>query len=134
MTEYETILGMIGQVDPEDTSKLDEIDARVWCYKEGLDYAGAVNGKHYFLLGEKYRVGEEDDHPSAPEYTRSRDALKSIRPEGWVFEIKQYPEDWRACLSKGRLMKRVCASGYKTEHLAELHVIIQAIAYERGNK
>ena len=32
MTDAETILKMIENVDPADTAKLDEIDALVWCW------------------------------------------------------------------------------------------------------
>jgi hypothetical protein len=34
MTAAETILKIIENVDPADTAKLDEIDARVWCWLE----------------------------------------------------------------------------------------------------
>lgn len=72
-----------------------------------------------------------------------RDALKAIRPEGWFIEVKCYPpygfyrysigrlgED----LFKFRLNSPVDNSSKKTlfaktEELAELHTIIQAIQY-----
>jgi hypothetical protein len=38
MTDAETILKMIETVDPTDTAKLDEIDARVWCWLKGHEY------------------------------------------------------------------------------------------------
>ena len=38
MTEAETILKMIETVDPADTTKLDEIDARVWCSVASYDF------------------------------------------------------------------------------------------------
>lgn len=134
------ILKMIEEVDPNDTAKLDEIDARVWCwlneniyvphpyqdtwnyrYKPSADFEGYICGS----LG----AGEE-----AQQYTRSRDALKSIRPEGWIYDCEWY--------SKNRFTARF----YKldsdeiqeespvlpTEELAELHAIIQVVAYERS--
>lgn len=64
MTDHEIILKMIETVDPDDSVKLDEIDLAVYKY-----------------------IGEL--HMMLPKVTRSRDALKAIRPDGW---------DCRVCL------------------------------------
>ena len=72
--------------------------------------------------------------PSMPQYTRSRDALKAIRPEGWLKNSFQYvlggfvsvlynPDDTEAETRQRRL---------PTEELAELHAIIQATEHMRG--
>ena len=134
MTEYETILSMIEEVDPSDVVKLDEIDIRVICWIRNREWGGWHGEGHTatgsWAIKDGKRVdGSYANHSTFPRLSRSRDALKEIRPEGWAFEIKEYPKDWRACLSKGNFMKRVCGSGYKTEQLAELHVIIQAISF-----
>jgi hypothetical protein len=77
------------------------------------------------------------NHSSFTRLSRSRDALKAIRPKGWLvmslrtfkgggwFCALKWPEEsheshWHSCIAKGG-----------TEELAELHAIIQAIAYER---
>jgi hypothetical protein len=59
MTEAETILKLIESVDPKDTAKLDEIDARVWCYLH-YERFGSI-GRHnepigYFLELEKQNL------------------------------------------------------------------------------
>ncbi len=130
MSDHQMILKMIEEVSPDDTAKLDEIDARVWCYTNeeairpfvGGDFQYRKEGDWYFLN-------------SFPEYTRSRDALKAIRPEGWVFEIEcrsSFFDNWDCCgcdwVNEG---KTFIAARCKTEELAELHAIIQAISFER---
>lgn len=150
----ETILQMIESVDPSDTAKLDEIDARVWifldpkrgqfkCIEPYTDYHVPDDcdpAETYKIM----LVEPIESHPGAVtkrksfhmpsvSYTRSRDALKQIRPEAYSFRIRA-----------GRLSNNCKAvhigrvptvsfeySGYKTEELAELHAIIQAINYER---
>lgn len=69
-------------------------------------------------------------------YTRSRDALKAIRPRGWGFDIQTH--NHRGDVVSWRCIAELCdkqvhfSSGVLlSEELAELHAIIQAIAYER---
>jgi len=105
------ILKMIETVDPSDTAKLDEIDARVFNYVADFDYTPTIQCPY--------------------QYTRSRDALKAIRPEGWQLKMNILPD--RALyqikhLKSGDLM----ATELPTEELAELHSIIQAIEHERS--
>ena len=38
MEDVDQLLKMIGEVSPEDAAKLDEIDARVWCFIDGIDF------------------------------------------------------------------------------------------------
>jgi hypothetical protein len=121
-TQAETILKMIETVDPTDTAKLDEIDARVAEYTQDQD----CEDPHIFQDYLDFRKHGFD----VPFYTRSRDALRAIRPERWQFEIRQYPKDWRCSVGKGGFMKRVGSSA-ETEELAELHAIIQAMEFER---
>src|ERR1700730_10498121 len=70
-------------------------------------------------------------------YTRSRDALRAIRPEGWhTYAVNvgdaTYDAYWGyACQIEG---DQIRTSGtLPTEELAELHAIIQAIEYERSS-
>ena len=62
MTDAEIIFKMIETVDPADTAKLDEIDARVWCW---------LNNKIFL------RINVDRPAAYAPTYTRSRNTLKS---------------------------------------------------------
>lgn len=129
MKDHEIILKLIEKVDPTDTAKLDEIDARVYLFLnpsawEAFERSSA-SGKPVISVTATEKV-------TAPEYTRSRDALKEIRPEGWGILIRQTPEGndcfiHRFDLSVGN--KNI--HRMPTEELAELHAIIQAVAYDR---
>lgn len=141
MTPAQEILRLIETVDPADTAKMDEIDARVRCFIENWRFISMI-APEIDILGTHIQFSYGSLLPEYPnfkhsqrtiKYTRSRDALKAVRPEGWVFEIKQYPKDCRCSLSMGEYMKRVCSSA-QTEELAEIHAIIQAIEYERTNE
>lgn len=118
MTDAQTILKMIESVDPSDTAKLDEIDLRTACLVQDKEF-----GSEYCRLSlRKY-----------PQYSRSRDALKAIRPDGWRLSLDQeiqVGDSWLARLKRtdGTFFCAVCA----TEELAELHCIIQAIEKERS--
>lgn len=143
MSEVKKILEMIESVDPNDTETLDEIDARVVVWLEpALEYIGVRREPDSDMFGEpvehhayKQKDGREfliypDEQK---QYTRSRDALKSIRPEGWQIVISNYATGfWTVVLSNDGL--NISAPSYlKTEELAELHAIIQAIEWERQN-
>jgi len=126
MKDHEIILKMIEEADPSDTAKLDEIDEKT----------------HRFLHGS---IRPKIEHRFIVQYTRSRDALKAIRPEGWMIQLSH---SWS--INKFRFSmvkfgdtkheKTINYMGYssewchRTEELAELHAIIQAIAYERAQK
>jgi hypothetical protein len=78
-------------------------------------------------------------HNPGPQYTRSRDALKAIRPEGFIFRSHLIMEDDDGdliyCYAFERrndfaLVGRTPT--LPTEELAELHAIIQAIEYKRA--
>lgn len=115
MTDAQTILRLIEAVDPEDSEKLDEIDALVFGLEREID---------------KVAIAIEVPRDSIPSYTRSRDALKAIRPEGFI-EID--------VTNGARCGLNLRAANYEafespklpTEELAELHAIIQAIEFER---
>lgn len=122
------ILKMIEEVAPDDTDKLHEIDARVWCWIEGIDpdqiFQGAT--KDYPAWKEPVAL--------AARYTRSRDALKAIRPEGYRTWAVPYAKDFWQGHAYKREGTSVVTRELSTEELAELHAIIQAIEYERAKK
>lgn len=128
MTDAQTILDMIEAVDPADTAGLDEIDARVDCYLARYSFV-----RMELSVDEKvYRCQRDNGCPhlfTPLSYTRSRDALKSIRPEGWEFSTYTHLGE-----SECRLNKPLVYAGYSrkhpTEELAELHPIIQARVYD----
>lgn len=137
MSEAKKILELIESVRPDDVETLDEIDARVWCYLNS----------YLFLSFEMVTVGDRgenkelsfdfetqrgDEESYLKRYikspTRSRDALKAIRPDGVVPVVSYYPEGFEGyCVgSKGHSPR------LPTEELAELHAVIQAIEWERS--
>ena len=127
MSEAQTILTMIEAVSPDDTDTLDEIDARVDCLVNGLEnnckpFVKPVFGTRVLAL-------------TARKYTRSRDALKAIRPEGFKVEIFSANARWSVYFTTHWNRNRQCqfkALDLPTEELAELHAIIQAIEWERN--
>lgn len=126
----EEILKMIETVSPDDTVKLDEIDARVQCFLHPCrpDWIGYEDGMAVVTSphGGKIRLIK------AKEYTRSRDALKAIRPEGWDFiDVSGgfNHNAWTCQINMGPFTTE--KQTLPTEELAELHAIIQAIAYEK---
>jgi hypothetical protein len=123
MTEAEAILKIIETVDPADTAKLDEIDARVQKF--------LINDPRYVLKDVAgqwiiHEPGKFNFKNKATIYTRSRDALKAIRPEGWAFYINS-----RGVCQAYSSDNVIRVLPLPTEELAELHAIIQAIEYER---
>lgn len=151
MTEANKILELIENVDPEDNDALDEIDARVWCLLYFVKFLRLCDNDHYFA------VDKEGEYlRPLIRYTRSRDALKHIRPEGWYFthgnEVETQPVNrMNFSLVKNPVTVKYDCYAYKyqagcnrhpyveapespTEELAELHAIIQAIEYERSKK
>lgn len=136
MSTAKELLSMIEAVDPGDTAKLDEIDWLVvcWAYK-GLGLHKDADGNCYSKDGIKVDLGYSA-------YTRSRDSLKNLRPQGWVFNVGftglgdggEYTYSAHSIGMKKPMGSgaEVLADRYPTEELAELAAIIQAIAYERG--
>lgn len=137
------ILRLIVAVDPSDTAAMDEIDARVDAYLAGYKFVRVV-GNH----GDGDVIWQSDEEISGvfrryftPLFSRSRDALKAIRPEGWFYS--SHNESSGGC--GATLFKVSKEAGYivcrspmvrqlATEELAELHAIIQAIHHERDSK
>lgn len=125
MTPAQEILKLIETVDPTDSAKLDEIDILVYEYLEPVN------------SGYPYRIALSLGVPSGlPKYTRSRDALKAIRPEGWSSYGAVHKEMSSFVYYKGVGYERIETDCYDlpTEELAELHAIIQATEFERTQK
>lgn len=138
MKDHEIILKMIEEVDPSDTAKLDEIDAKVELYNLEISIARDENNRRFYVLN-KGTAYESKCYVAEPQqYTRSRDALKAIRPEGWFYNIGHNESNSGglfACSMYSHTNSPLKNSpDLPTEELAELHAIIQAIAYEREMK
>lgn len=131
------ILKMIEQVDPADTAKLDEIDARVWCFVKKVKYKkhGRADTGLWVLYSGNW------NNLSTPLYTRSRNALKAIRPEcpdgfyvGENTAQNFIGARWVCWINSGSDYNQEFRGDGKTEELAELHAVIQAIDHERGRE
>lgn len=114
-----------------------EIDcAGVWCFIEGVQYAGFLSinylGKkaHHYKGGVKYGEHGINYGCDQSNYTRSRDALKAIRKPEWTYAIDATAPEFLIDFEFHHLEKVIRGTA-KTEELAELHAIIQAIEYER---
>lgn len=126
LTQAQEILKMIEAVSPDDTAKLDEIDARA----------------HIFIHNEKWGGAKIDwtlEHIAGfPQclYTRSRNALKAVRPKGFLLTLSFWPENKCTAYLAHKVSSYVTpeAPFLPNEELAELHAIIQAIEYERNLK
>jgi len=145
MKVHEAILSMIEEVNPDDTTTLDKINILTLGYIAGadvhiieIDYDGSVYAMNALReevdLHRSYNKNEID-------FTRSRDALKAIRPEGWYLDHAgiSYAQGGFSCtLWRGKDKELIYSDPFLnpkkvgTEELAELHAIIQAIAYERS--
>lgn len=138
MTEAQLILQMIETVDPNDTAKLDEIDARVWCWLNDVPIQIIKNE-----FGNSWIKSVLKNSPER-RYSRSRDVLKDIRLKRWRLEWISENVTAEAAFGNGtgwscRMYTEhtggngctVRVAGMPTEELAELHAIIQAIEYER---
>lgn len=120
------LLRLIETVDPSDTAKLNEIDYRFFCWLQEIPFTESVASGHKRDLINRY--------------TRSRDALKAIRPKGSSYECNAVMggKFWAsiyfqyAMADTGDYDSTVFESFHMpTEELAELHAILQAIAWER---
>lgn len=102
------IIAQIESTHPNDAAGLDKIDQQV------AQFLGVA---------------------SAP-YTRSRDALKTIRPYNFWLKIENWPHGHTqvfGCfiLESGEVVAFQSGCG-TTEELAELHTVVQGIAYTKG--
>ena len=136
MNEAKKILELIENVDPSDIVELRKLDCLVHCFVTGTPICKEISDSWYMGTG-------KGDLHSPPKYTRSRDALKSIRPDGWAImiantdtsaDLNSVGKVWSAHMVKieAEDAGHCCSSeGLKTEELAELHAVLQAIEYDR---
>ena len=107
---------------------LDEIDARYWCCKNNKSPEDEV------WLGDKpvtaWRA-EISRQQGIPQYTRSRDALKLERPDGWDFCCG---DTFCHGYEPKRKDLEVDVSNMPNEELAEFHAIIQAKIWRLENE
>lgn len=137
-SESKKILEMIENLSLDDEVALNEIDARVWVFLElSNEFEITFSGATVYYRHKSWPSGARTimHHPfQHPQYTRSRDALKSVRPDGWAFAIWSNVScaKWVCGISKDsdNLMTSV---SLPSEELAELHAIIQAKQWERQN-
>jgi len=112
----------------------------------GFTYIGVDEGSCHPIM---YKHSDGYDtaamRHAMPKYTRSRDALKSIRPSSftqvhlWVNsawhsgpdEVQKSKAVGFSVRTEGGYLESFSSSEVATEELAELHAIIQAIAFER---
>lgn len=148
MTPAEEILKLIESIPEamregsavEVTNRMDEIDARVWIYiaGPGHTFEKMLDCGHcdYTLANGNQCMGLKG---SWKQYTRSRDALKQIRPDGWYFGYETGFSGDVPVFSYGCWKKSTEFPGYPmistrclpSEECAELYAIIQAIEFER---
>lgn len=137
LSDAAEILKLIENVDPDNKDSLDKIDARVWAFLKliGPDFKISFNDcTVYYRHNSWPKDAQTVLHHSFqhPQYSRSRDALKSIRPEGWWFSIHQYGKRHNCVANwSGNPDDVYMTTPTLTETLAELHAIIQSIAHER---
>lgn len=142
MTTAKELLAMIEAVKPDDEEALNEIDFKFDAYQKEITPLGNYKAWRkrreltYSAFREPATSTSEVFYVSAPRYSRHRNALKTIRPEGWQLSIEQrlYGK-WVAELTK--VLKgsnpALRSPRLPNECLAELHAIIQAIKWERQN-
>jgi hypothetical protein len=126
------ILSLIETVEPGDEARLDEIDARVHALYNNCVVRKMGDGRAYYT-DYGYTAASY-----VPQYTRSRDALKSIRPPEWEFYCCDFSR--RGGNDTGYNFEAYrWTSGHRmmcpympTEELAELWCIISAIRHDRG--
>lgn len=136
MTTAKELLSMIEAVKPDDTEGLLEINAHTECFLEGLKYQS-----HQIVcprMKKTIQINHEDGtHYSGLFFSHDRNALKAIRPEGWLFGSKALLLSGERVAYEAWADKFLCryveSPLLPTAELSELHAIIQAIEWERNN-
>lgn len=112
----------------------DDLDSRVWCWLHNRQREYFLRNNARLLCVKSLGIDIPD---ICPELSRSRDALKTLRPEG-VFGIYQIlaKHSWfvatLAIKQPDETFQYFESPRLLSEELAELHVIIQAIGFQRG--
>ena len=144
--QADEILKLIEKAKPEHHGMLTDIDTLVWSYITGKN---AISSIYDSVHGELSIASTGADGDPAvvfyypriyktKSYTRSRDALKSVRPNNLLdFSVHKRRDNLWDCMwstDKEELRPEKWAVRLPTEELAELHAIIQAIKWERAKK
>jgi len=134
MTDARKILEMIENVAVDDVAALDEIDARVFCYVRKVEFISS--GPRAFKY-ESMAGGRDISSRYMQRFSRSRDALKAIRPDSWVMNVS--PMRTSGMSVCGYIASISLYPTYldtikilPTEELAELHAILQALDHARN--
>lgn len=129
------ILHLIEIVSPDDEAKLNEIDARTHSYLQQEEFVEMTQStgcvRHYKVRPTVDGDGGFRMCGYSHLYTRSRDALKSIRPDRFELTEWEYGHEYKFNLI-AKIYPEVFYGGGASEELAELHCILQAIEYERS--
>lgn len=138
MKAHEHLFNLIENVNPSDWQTLDEIDGRFWCYIHQKAFKSAKRSEKLnclILHLETPDEGTDEKVVTLREFfSISRDALKLHRPEGWRLEYINLENDhnYVAWFYNKKYNIGISSISCKTEELAEMYAIVQAIAYERG--
>lgn len=136
MTDYTDLIHMIETVDPTDEVMLEEIDVRATMFIYDYPY----NPCALEIAGNGYRIVHlPRGFARVAELSLSVDECKRKQPEGWspVFIAvadfgKGNSHIWDFSLQQSNGLDPIIVTGFgRTEPLARLHAVIQAIAYER---
>ncbi len=133
--QAKTILEMI-----EANHNNNKINAMVWCLCNDVKFSHVLpvtkSKKHpvFKYYGEGKKTQTEASLTVDKQFMSSRDALKSIRPEGWWFRMGTDPNQEHMA---GLYNSKTGDEGFMTdeepmptEEAAELHAIMQAWIYE----
>lgn len=151
MNRIEAAKGLLKRIEGVDlhSNSLDEIDARWWCIKNNEKFEKVIRRHNGSALGCCLCIyfyhpdpGHGNGFMTVREYySRSRDALKAARPEGWL--IKSVCQWGSGCVyeietgyeqARGLKKKSVYSPMLPTEELAEFHAIVQAWIYVWENE
>ena len=128
------ILKMIEDVDYHNKHDLDVLEANVWFYIFAEQYAPSI-ADFWDKQNPDKNIEWVMERRMSPQYTRSRDALKGIRPKDYMLDLVHHGDEYVAKLYARKNIKFDKTSPkLPAEELAELHAIIQAIEYERNIK
>ena len=138
MTTAKEILTLIENVDPSDSDALNEIDARVWCFKNNKNYNyyepyrnDETGRTQWIVITTREKHTKQEKAMNAEFYTRSRDARRSITPNDFIYVP--------TVLDNGLIVGSNQHGDFETppfedEDRPELHAIVQAIEWERENE
>lgn len=133
--EIKNILTLIEGVDPDDTAKCDEINARVWCDDSGYIFGGMDDQTiiHYRGMCVKHYVCNTHNMPN---YTHSVDHCLSIKDDGWIIKCVRQDtkrKGWICSLRRTSDLHIVNCLWKPTISLGLLHAIMQSKILDINN-